>query len=374
MSISRTRELVSGSITGGGTWGADPVSWTYPTMRKRTSDVIGNRQGVNPFWSRTVQFQGSLLTWRGGLLDIVKVPSGMYEFIPEHPYWYLPELGPIVNRILASTGPLTPRVNLPLALLELKDIPRMLKHAGDLLHNLKSPSGLNAGKEVASATLAYQFGWGPLISDIGKLLDFADAARDRQRVLKNAHRQIGVRRKVNLGSTDKVLTDAFWLWSTYGVYLAPRCTRLMSRKAWATIRWRVRDPNQYGKEPSFVEGFRTALGGNLGQVPITVWKALPWSWLIDWFAGISDLMQAHYNMVYYEPFNLCLMQTFRHDMMFEGKFYGPEQYLEPGSCNATWKERSIVLLPHTEVTLKLPFMDGFKLSILGSLAALRVLR
>jgi hypothetical protein len=107
-------------------------------------------------------------------------------------------LASLVNRVLATTGPLTPRVNLPLALFELKDVPQMLRHAGNLLHGLRSPSRLNKVKEAAAANLAYKFGWAPIIDDLGKLFDFSAAVRRKQRELKQANSSNGLRRRINL--------------------------------------------------------------------------------------------------------------------------------------------------------------------------------
>jgi len=279
-----------------------------------------------------------------------------------------------VNRVLATTGPLTPNVNLPLFLFELKDVPRMLRHAGDLLHKIRRPSGLDPIKEAAAANLAYKFGWAPIIQDLGKLLDFSEAAKKQQKRIKGAYSSKGIRRRITLEENQVANYGSKLVWSVYGLLLRVDYIGNVSYKTWATVRWTVRDPSKYGYEPSFNEALKTSLGLNAGQIPITVWKAMPWSWMIDWFTDISNVLQANYNSIYFKPSRLSIM---RHTIdMIEHKpimgFHGdPANMLTAGTLKQEFKHRYANNAPTTNVTLRVPFMDSYKLSVLGSLAILR---
>lgn len=285
------------------------------------------------------------------------------DFAPDNSY---------VNRVLSQTGPLTPRLYLPVSLFELRDIPRMLQHAGDLLHKISRPRKLDLAAEAASANLAYQFGWKPLIEDIGKMIDFSDVVKKRQRMLKAAHSTNGVKRKVFLdedsskGPSGSSLVNA----------LMPNSKRTSQKtnKKWGTVRWTVRDQTQIGKEPSFGDAFRTAYGLNKGHIPINVWKAMPWTWAIDWFADISNVLQANYNMIYYKPSSVCIMTSLQTVYTYEqvGKPTDPS-YFRGGKMFYTRKLRT-VHSPNASISLRLPFMDSFKLSILGSMTVLKLKR
>lgn len=272
-------------------------------------------------------------------------------------------------RLLASTGPLTPKVNLPLFIFELKDIPMMLKHAGDLLHKIRSPSGLSPHKEAAAATLAYQFGWAPLIGDIAKLINFSELVKRRQVELEKANSQRGLQRRMTFETKSQSQTKDNVLLvsnmgSIYGSTVATQTTR-----SWATVRWKPKGGQQYGRKPSHNEAFRTALGLNLGQIPITVWKALPWSWMIDWFADISNVMQANYNMIFYSPTAINFMENRVTEISTSG---GTNAYgsVSPGTWRRERKLRSQLSTSTAKVTMRVPYLDTFKLSILGSLAIL----
>jgi hypothetical protein len=252
---------------------------------------------------------------------------------------------------------------------ELKDIPDMLKHAGDLLHKIAvRPRGLNPIKEGAAATLAYQFGWAPLMQDLRKMVDFADVVKKRQHILKTAHTKRGVRRRVNLDTVDSNTVTTETIMSTYGITIDARRIEHSKVKRWATLRWTVRDQSQIGYEPTFTDAFRTALGLNAGHVPIEIWKALPWSWAIDWFADISNILQANYNMIYYKPSNVCYMiSQDRYYTIVPTGIWAP--YCSIGYAELHSRFRS-VNAPNTSISLRLPFLDSFKLSIVGSMAVL----
>lgn len=272
-------------------------------------------------------------------------------------------------RLLASTGPLTPKVNLPLFIFELKDIPMMLKHAGDLLHKIRAPSGLSLHKEAAAANLAYQFGWAPLIGDIVKLLNFSDLVKKRQVELDKANSQRGLQRRMTFETKTKSQTkDNVLLVSDMGLIYGST-TATQTTKSWATVRWKPKGGQRYGRKPSHNEAFRTALGLSPGQIPITVWKALPWSWMIDWFADISNVMQANYNMIFYSPSAINFMENRVTEISTSGGSNSAGS-LSPGNWKKERKLRSQLSTSAAKVTLRVPFLDTFKLSILGSLAIL----
>jgi hypothetical protein len=267
------------------------------------------------------------------------------------------------NRVLSGSGPLSANIHLPVFLFEMRDIPKMLRHAGNLLHKIKYPSGLNPLQEVASANLAYQFGWKPLIQDLNKLTGFGELVKKKQDTLNKINQRGGIKRRIKLGSDRDTATGTQLVHSTFSISINPKYIDTMSYERWATIRWSLKDASQLGAPVSWTEAMRTTLGLNKGHIPIEIWKAMPWSWIIDWFTDISNVLEANYNSIYYRPSNLCIMEH----SISERRFL-PSTHNFPGlTKHVEWKERWVDSAPVASVNLRIPFMDAFKLSILGSL-------
>lgn len=248
----------------------------------------------------------------------------------------------------------------------------MLRHGGDLLHKIARPHKMDPVAEAASATLAYQFGWKPLIEDIGKMLNFADVVKRRQRVLLGAHSTNGVRRKVNLDQQDGAEGSYSGFISNHLSPSSTRVTPFKNNLKWGTVRWKVRDQSQIGRVPTFNEAFRAAYGLNRGHIPIEIWKAMPWTWAVDWFLDISNILAANYNMIYYKPSSVCIMTTYETKYVIEPITpQNPSRYYEGGEITLVRKVRT-VHSPNPSLSLRLPFLDSFKLSILGSMTVLRL--
>lgn len=279
-------------------------------------------------------------------------------------------------RLLSQTGPLTPKVNLPLFIFELRDVPMMLKHAGDLLHKLANPSSLSLLKEGAAATLAYQFGWKPLIEDLYKLCNFAELVEKRNRELAQANTSKGLKRKVSLPpKTSQATRSNVIISSVTGQVIRANIQDEFRTEMWGTVRWKARMDQGLSNRPkaTWLAAFRSALGLNLGMIPITIWKALPWSWFVDWFYNLSGVMQATYNMIYYNATAINIMET----RMVTSKHFGGKSTrtdVTSGTFQRIEKRRWPIQNTSSLTTMRLPYLDNFKLSILSSLAILRIYR
>lgn len=382
----RINREVSGRFFPSG--GGDPIDHTENLAYEWCSDVIGEmhdshgRLNNHPFELRKRLNNGGIVNasqtsedgarWSNLPLNIsggdIPLPGG----VSPSAYW---------NRILASTGPMTPKSNLPLFLIELKDIPGMLKHAGDLLHGLaKNPLGKLSPKEAASATLAYNFGWGPLMEDLSKLLNFAELALKRLDELRKADSDKGLVRTIPL--LDDSYTENYPVYGDiYGISAVAYPTTIIRHKVWGSCRWQLRAGQDYGKDPSFMTAFQSALGLDLGMIPITLWKALPWTWFIDWYTGYSSYLLATRNMVYYRPYDLCLMEHRRAEqyLTWDNTTISNNPHAYTGSVSPLYRSFEIKMRhvngnPDVDFSISAPNMDAFKLSILASLTTLRLSR
>lgn len=357
----------------GGWWhrGLYNKTFSEPIPPWKCYDIVGNRGGDNNFTLEKYTMDGCYIVTPDSSVNY-PVSTGVLGQWVDQP---APAAYPQINRILATSGPLTPNIYLPVSIFELRDIPRMLKHAGDLLHKIANvgKTGLSPLQEGAAATLAYQFGWAPLIQDIGKLLSFSDTVKKRQKTLAGAHTSRGINRRVILSKSNVVTKQGTTYICSYGGLLMQASYHTVNTlDQWATVRWRVTDPSMIGRVPTYNEALRTALGLNPGHIPVEVWKAIPWSWIIDWFADISNLMAANYNMVYYTPSRINVMTRRDCVVQWKGKLQG-EFTFTGGSA----RRLQLLRQPQAAVTsfrLRLPFLDSFKLSVLGSLTILKVSR
>lgn len=287
--------------------------------------------------------------------------------------------------ILARTGPMTPKVNVPLFLTELRDVPRMIRHAGDTLHGISRFSEMNPLQQAASSNLAYKFGWDPLISDIRKISNIMDYTKKRQKFLMKTDEVLGAVSKAYLGSESYVNENDYDGPYPFGnwmiTFAQPRTFKKTTEiKRWCSVRWRLRDFQPlYMSEPP-VTPFQAVTGLHTSNIPLTIWKALPWTWLSDWFVDLSSSIQAAQNLLYFEPTDICWMEsrTTTTEISAATIKYNTNGGGVYGTCSRlnyvkTEKYRQVLTGDESLVQAKLPMMDSFKLSVLGSLATLRLL-
>jgi hypothetical protein len=106
----------------------------------------------------------------------------------------------------------------------------------------------------------------------------------------------------------------------------------------------------------------------------TAWELTPWSWFIDWFSNVGDIVAATNNTVGCSWGRIAFMRTTKTWCDYEFDPSGSSSWVTfNGWYDVDWtrKERHSVF-PIVPVPLpSLPAIDGRKLSILLSLAALR---
>lgn len=273
------------------------------------------------------------------------------------------------NKLLAQ-GPHKPVVSLPLYIFEMRDIPRMIRHAGDLLHKIRRPSGLDPLKEAASANLAYNFGWKPLLEDLFKALDFQKQMDKRRERLLRTTSSDGLRTRVTLDSSSDIERGSAPIHTSWGVDLTLPYTETRSYETWATCRWYANasvDLDSMLFEPNL---WNAAYGFRGRAIPITVWKALPWSWMIDWFVNVSDMLQATDNLIDFTPEFGAVMRTHETTRTYDFHPVLKEQCVVKG----TRKTRAALPLNSGIPLPKLPIMDDFRAGILSSLLVTRLSR
>lgn len=224
-------------------------------------------------------------------------------------YAYCPSVDPIVwaywqTKALANLNPGVPKVDIPLFLFELKDMPEMLKNLGEVLGKHRSV------KTIPNGYLAYSFGWAPLISDLQSLWNFSQEVEARCRYLRKLEHGTYIRR----GLTPKggqvvqrsITPNGYGIPASDGGYIYQADVQeIETQKVWFTANAKLLTPLPTASETLKHQVSKILLG--LNPSTVSLWNALPWSWLLDYFANLGDFMNAQRgNFVLSIP-SMCIM-------------------------------------------------------------------
>lgn len=259
------------------------------------------------------------------------------------------------TEVLARTNPNKYAVNGPVSLLELRELPLLLKRQGD-----------NIIEHAAGGYLTWQFGWKPLISDLKKLLDFNKLVDKKVGELEALYQRGGLHRRRSFGVVHTDSVSTFTEDSAWGVTLTYNMYARTSIEKWATTRWLPTSLPPRDKAQLRKQAIRIVYGLELS--PSNIWEAIPWSWLVDWFTNIGTYYSTFNGVVPCVSSTPCVMErktTVR--QFFPINF---PSGITGGDAVATYQTKTRHLVS-PGITASLPFLTGRQLSILGSLAILR---
>lgn len=154
-------------------------------------------------------------------------------------------------------------------------------------------------KSVGSEYLNVQFGWLPLLRDIQKMYE---TYRNLDRLLSQLRRDNGkgIRRRrvlvrnTSVSTVESASTNAFtfvtptpWFNGLGTSWSRKVVSTVTQERVWFAARFRYYIPDI--GTPQWTRRATRALFG-LNPTPAVIWNALPWSWLIDWFSNVGDVM------------------------------------------------------------------------------------
>lgn len=268
------------------------------------------------------------------------------------------ETGPSSNegmtKLLAMTNPSTPHVDMPLFMFELRELPSLIRKEGKTI--LES---------VAEMNLQTQFGWAPLISDLGKMFNFQDAANKRFVELKHL-RDGGISRKRTLYEDSLASSSIQTVHTTNQTALTVFVDAMSTLKYWGSCRWKPGIDVRTNDRELLDMAHKLALGHKIGWN--TVWNALPWSWMADWFSNVGEYLAATRNTALCTPDNMLIM---RHRV--KSNHVRPRSGPWP-DMNQSWEFVHEIKTRHrasAQLKAGLPILTMRQFSILGSLAILR---
>lgn len=336
-----------------------------------TTSVSTNPGGENPFIVTSKTLSGSEGFKRASPATRYFTVRGPSDFLGvDPPFAAVPPYD--VANIWARTNPSRASVLLPAAIFELKDLPDMIRQAGRFLKTARRdwPSLVRPGKEtrdLASANLALQFGWAPLVSDLVKMSKFQSSVDKRRKEIMDNTSSGGYRRRITLGTSTLGISGSRAVsFGNYRNFTIPYAGKSTS-KQWAVVKWRPTSPGTSILPQSDAELRRQLAGLTLSQALINAWEVLPWSWLIDYFTNIGDVLQAG-NRHYATPLSGSVMTTITTEVSHSTFDQGDDR-LSAGTVTIVRKVRA----PLGAITLNasVPTLGAAQLSILSSLLVVK---
>jgi hypothetical protein len=187
----------------------------------------------------------------------------------------------------ARMKPTKPSMDLAVSIGELKDFPGMLKQL--------------ASKEIfqlPKAFLAYQFGWRPMIKEIQDLVSMTEKINRRaQWLIRNNGKPVRTRCKLAETNNNPTVEDTFGydafshsvVTQMYHTVPRSRIVRVENSAVWASARWRYWLPPGLSNV-EFSTALKRELYG-LSPRPSVIYNLMPWTWLIDWFTNLGDMVE-----------------------------------------------------------------------------------
>jgi hypothetical protein len=277
--------------------------------------------------------------------------------------------------LLARTNPGRPVINIFNFLYELKDLPGMLRDIGHFKLGLKA---VRTPRDVANHYLSLQMGWKPLFSDLRRMLDFSASVDRKVGELNRLYSKGGLKRRLQLGSYTNVdQRNNVGIASGTGDLVLSNQTTFTTAQRWGTVRWLPTSMPRVQPGSKEFRKYARALalgdtGGPMGPLRMqTLWNAIPWTWLTDWFGNVGEFMQAYDNSVPSVASDVCIMTRTTSVHTWKRANDGLQQFYRGGDGVATFQTLRRAC-PSGSLQATLPFLTARQLSILGGLAIQRI--
>ena len=318
-----------------------------------------------------------LVGGQGGRINRSRADSGLY-YLNEYVADYLvtkanfshlgvsgmPSDSAVAAKAAARTNPSRPYVDLPVAIAELGDIVRLVRD-----------TGASAIEKAAGANIKYQFGVLPLAGDIAKLIDFQFAFKKRMGELERLAGPRGLRRTVEEGGYSA--HDSYTATGqSVGILLELRIHRFTRRRRKVHIRWKPDYviPNRHSVQRHMSTLlWRTMLGfrnrASTWDHAASLWQAIPWSWLVDWFGNVGDYLNAQRNVIPASIESINLIDHRWTEFRIRANNLSQVKYFSP--CQIVLEDKVRRAITFSSPVGLLPILSGRQVGILTSLSVLR---
>lgn len=316
--------------------------WVLFRESVRPARIDGNSGGTNPFFRHS---------WEG-----VPISSNSDATFSS------PDYGFLATSALAQMDPEEPIVDLPLFIYELREFPKALRDLGYAL----SRRGLPLLKDPGGSYIQWKFGWAPLLNDLSSLMNLVEETEKRNAFLRSAAAQD--RYKGNLPQSNDPNQGVTYrtFYGNNGATVTYSLTKELREKNWFTSGYVLKSPIPEATSDDYLHAMRRALGLRLS--PVTIWNAIPWSWLIDYLSNIGTVIQAMNGMARFEARDMNIMShsTLRvhYDYVSNTKFT-IDPVIRPGQTFFESKRRKVIAFPFPVVRFKPYLSEGQSLILLA---------
>lgn len=194
---------------------------------------------------------------------------------------------PVAVELLPHAIPSERKFNLTREIGELKDLPHLLKSSVDNVRNLT----VNGTFNPFSQYLSQEFGWDPLVRAVIDAVSLPDKIAKRVNyLLSRLGKETTFRSKKK--SSSQITGAPGFTFDTLidETHLGPPTTSAFRITEWRLVTgYGVRFPQL---ELPMLKSFVTAQLWGARFRPDDFYNLVPWSWLIDWFGGLGDYIEA----------------------------------------------------------------------------------
>lgn len=256
-----------------------------------------DRGGITLCQGQRVDAGDNLIICRDMMPDVLD--GSDFNFVPDPS---VPTVGSDALRVLALTNPSRGEAEVGEDLSSPLGKPiRKIRDIGDSLIT-----------NAADAHLWTVFGFLPFIEDLKKILKHQELEARRLREIDSLFKNGGLRRKVQLGSYSVQNVGSGPIHSN-GFAVSAVYKRNTTRKRWGTVRWSplgnawlsLSDIERTAKVRRMIYGLDF-------DEPTTLWRLMPWTWLINWFTEVGNLQKAFKQGIPVLPGNVCIMTQTTH--------------------------------------------------------------
>jgi len=263
------------------------------------------------------------------------------------------------TRGAARTNPSRPSVDMPTELLQIHQIPDIIRQAGQ-----------NELGRVGGANLGYQFGVRPIINDVTTLSNVQKLIADRADELLRAERAGGIKRTVVVDASSNEESRLTYL-QTDGLFIREPVNWWTGETVSVHSRW-VPDGSyapltQSNREYVLMRrALRAITGGTIDGA--TAWELMPWSWLADYFGNVGEYFQASRNIVGLVLNDVAVMRHTVTRASFGGKSADDWSMSSFEAKRETKSRKTSFVAPTLSSN---PFLNANQMGIVASLAATR---
>lgn len=229
-------------------------------------------------------------------------------------------------------------------------------------------------RSVGGEYLNYQFGVMPTASDVQKLIELLMHPKAKEFIQRNLDEEFRVRKLLDKGETTTTtdLNGSHELNTVSGFVGTPSGNqrRVQSYRIWSSVTFKQMQVNRLNE---LINDLERQVGMGIVPTAIDLWNLVPWSWFVDWFTNLNDVIT---NLSYLEKNGLYLkygyvMGTFRDvTTVTQTRNIGGVTHTTTGIAHYERKYRVHASPFGFGLTWK--DFDPFQLSILGALGISRL--